>query len=315
MIFVRAIVSAALTAALPLAQLAAQPMPTAPAGERAAAVPQAEASGTSAARPALWKIADEDTTIYLFGTVHLLPADLGWRTGPIDAAFAEAGELVTEIDMTPAALAEVAPAMAAKGVLAEGESLRNLLSEEQRTAYEAGLARIGLPPAAFDRYKPWFAALGLLQTALAGTGFTGGQGAESVLEANVAQGVKRTALEAVSYQIEVLDGLPVEQQVAFLMSGAQDPQAASAMLSDLVKLWAAGDVEALGEEMNKALLSHPGLADRLLYARNANWAAWIDERMESPGTVFMAVGAGHLAGDLSVQDYLTKFGIAAVRVQ
>ncbi len=311
----RLVLSSVLIAALPLAQLAAQPSPAASTAVADTVPAPASAPTRAVARPALWKIADEDTTIWLFGTVHLLPADLDWREGPVNTALDSADELVTEIDMTPEALAKVAPMMASRGALPEGQSLRELMSEDQRAKYEAGMARIGLPENAFDRFKPWFASLAMLQTALAGSGFTDHQGAEKVLEANIADGVKRTALEAVSYQIEVLDGLPLDQQLAFLMSGAEDPAAAASMLGELVELWAAGNVDALGAEMNKALLSHPGLADRLLYARNANWATWIDARLEAPGTVFMAVGAGHLAGDLSVQDYLAKFEIEAVRVQ
>ena len=38
--------------------------------------------------PALWKVADEDTTIYLFGTVHALPKDVEWFRGPIAEAIA-----------------------------------------------------------------------------------------------------------------------------------------------------------------------------------------------------------------------------------
>ena len=30
------------------------------------------------AHPALWVVKDADTTIYLFGTVHLLPTDTDW---------------------------------------------------------------------------------------------------------------------------------------------------------------------------------------------------------------------------------------------
>ena len=44
-------------------------------------------------------------------------------------------------------------------------------------------------------------------------------------------------------------------------------------------------------------------------------AEWIGNRLEEPGTVFLAVGAGHLAGEGSVQDQLSANGIAAERLQ
>ena len=66
--------------------------------------------------------------------------------------------------------------------------------------------------------------------------------------------------------------------------------------------------------MNRSL-TDPALAKALLYDRNANWAECIDERLDTPGTVFIAVGAGHLAGEKSVQDYLAGRDIAVTRIQ
>ena len=63
-------------------------------------------------------------------------------------------------------------------------------------------------------------------------------------------------------------------------------------------------------------LTDEKLAEALLYSRNATWADWIEDRLETtPGTVFIAVGAGHLAGEKSVQDYLGQRGIQSERVQ
>ena len=61
-------------------------------------------------------------------------------------------------------------------------------------------------------------------------------------------------------------------------------------------------------------LEDPMLHKRLLTDRNARWAKWIDGRLKQPGTVFVAVGAGHLAGKDSVQRQLRKLGIKARRV-
>jgi hypothetical protein len=48
--------------------------------------------------------------------------------------------------------------------------------------------------------------------------------------------------------------------------------------------------------------------------RNVKWADWVGRRLEKPGIVFMAVGAGHLAGKDSVQSFLAKKGISAAKV-
>lgn len=272
----------------------------------------AEAPG----KPALWKVADEDTTIYLFGTVHMLPADVDWNSGPVNDALASADALVTEVDMTPENMAEMGAMFQQAGMLTTGGTLRDLMTEDQRATYEAGLAKLGIPAAAFDPLEPWAASLALLQVTTQASGFDPNRGVETVLESLTGDDVERVALETVEFQIAVFDELPIDDQVLFLLEGAEDPMEGIKVLNELVSEWAEGDVTALGNLMNAGLEASPLLADRLLYSRNANWAEWIEDRLDStPGTVFIAVGAGHLAGEKSVQDYLAQRDIETVRIQ
>ncbi|NQX94772.1 MAG: TraB/GumN family protein, partial [Erythrobacter sp.] len=129
---------------------------------------QAEASATTTAAaeatgPALWKVADEDTTIYIFGTVHMLPDNVEWNSGVVNKALASSDALVTEVDMNPEKMAAMGAMFQEKGMLTTGQTLRDLMSEEQRATYEAGLAKVGIPAAAFDPLEPWAAALALVQ--------------------------------------------------------------------------------------------------------------------------------------------------------
>ncbi|MGI9360936.1 MAG: TraB/GumN family protein, partial [Parasphingorhabdus sp.] len=47
--------------------------------------------------PALWVVKDEDTTIYLFGTIHILKPGLSWFDEAVKDAFDESEELVVEM--------------------------------------------------------------------------------------------------------------------------------------------------------------------------------------------------------------------------
>lgn len=273
---------------------------------------EVEVSGGS---PAMWKVADEDTTIYLFGTIHKLPEDIDWNTGTVHTALVTADELVTEIDMTPESIGTIAKTMLAKGVLPKGTTVRSLMTDDQRTVYEGGLAKLDLKPESFDRYEPWLAALQIAQTSTVKGGYGTGRGVEVVLESLVAADTKRSALETVDEQLAIFDELPMDDQIAFLLEGAEDPMKSVMALDKLVSLWASGKPEELGAAMNEALMAHPIIAERMLWDRNVDWADWIVTRLDEPGTVFMAVGAGHLAGDKSVQANLAERGIASTRVQ
>ena len=246
----------------------------------------------------------------------MLPDNVEWNSGVVNKALASSDALVTEVDMNPEKMAAMGAMFQEKGMLTTGQTLRDLMSEEQRATYEAGLAKVGIPAAAFDPLEPWAAALALVQVITQASGFTPDKGVETVLESLVGENVERLALETVEFQLSVFDELPIDEQLVFLLDSAEDPMAGITTLSTLVTEWAEGDVEELGNLMNEGLMESPNLANRLLYNRNANWAEWIDDRLETePGTIFIAVGAGHLAGAKSVQELLAEREIEVERIQ
>ena len=261
--------------------------------------------------PALWKVADEDTTIYLFGTVHVLPKDVEWFDGQIKSALSKSEELVTEVDTRKAA--ELAPQMVAAGTLPAGTTLRSLLSDDDRAKFETALNTLGVPPQAFDQYEPWFAALNLSMLPLLLDGWNPEAGVETVLHQAAGDNKKTGELESAQFQIDMFDKLPQETQIDYLNQIVAGLPAMKSTMDTIVQEWAEGDADAIGQIIS-------GTSDDQMYKivfsnRNANWAVWIDDRLDTPGIVFVAVGAGHLAGKDSVQDYLAARGIAVTRLQ
>lgn len=297
----------ALTAA-PFALFAANP---ALADHHAAT--ETAAAPAMAKGPALWKVADEDTTIYLFGTVHILPQGVEWYDATIADALTGSDMIVTEIPMDAASEAAMGQLAQAKGTLPAGTTLRSLLTPEQTVTYEAALAKLGAPPAAFDQFKPWLTGLTMSLLPLMQQGYTPGAGVEKVLLSKVGD-KPQGALETAEFQLGIFDGMDQAAQVAFLMDAIEGMDEAAPMLNRMVTEWADGNPDKLAEVMNEGM-DDPAVAEALLYSRNANWAEWIDTRLDEPGTVFIAVGAGHLAGTKSVQDYLAEKGITTMRVK
>ena len=296
--------------------------------------------------PALWKVADADTTIYLFGTVHVLPAEVEWYDAAIATALTGSDIIVTEIPMDPSSEAEMQQLTMAKGMLPQGTTLRSLLNDEQKTQYATALSKLGgmieaqqlagapaemiaqyqdakakgLVPdpgqalaANFDPMKPWLTGLTLSILPLMQQGYDLNSGVEKVLLAKVPN--KPTgALETAEFQLAIFDTMTQEAQIAFMMEAATGIDEVKSTLDRMVAEWAKGDADALADIMNEGM-SDPAVAEALLYSRNANWAEWIGMRLDTPGTVFIAVGAGHLAGPKSVQDYLAQKGIKVTRVK
>ena len=270
----------------------------------------APAMAQAAGGPALWQLADEDTTIYLFGTVHVLPQGIDWYDARIQQAFNASDELVTEVDVSNQAAFGAYIQQAA--TLADPAGLRGLMSADDRTQYEAALGALGLPPAALDGFEPWFAALNLSVLPLMQAGYDPTAGVEMALSA-IAGDKERKALETMEQQIAIFDGMEMAYQLTYLDATVESAAEVVPMVDEMVAEWLEGDAERLAEIMN-AEVDDDYLYHRLLIERNTNWVEWIEQRLDQPGVVFVAVGAGHLAGQGSVQDQLAQRGHVISRI-
>ena len=253
--------------------------------------------------PVLWTLKDEDTTLYIMGTVHLLRPDLEWRTPDIDAAIAAADTVVFEADTTsPEAGRDLMKFFTTQGLFNDGTQLTNLLTEGEAAQLKAALAEVDLPLEAVQPMRPWYAAINLSVMQMTQEGFDPSAGVEMKIEADAkAHGAAFNYLETVDQQLGEFAGLDNCAQVEFLMQSAAAMKQGTESLDLLVDEWADGDTVGLA-----ALLTSPDsfgskeAYDALLKNRNARWAPMIAAMLDEPGTRLIAVGAGHLVGDESV---------------
>ncbi|WP_375195419.1 TraB/GumN family protein [Sphingobium sp.] len=265
--------------------------------------------------PALWAVKDADTTIYLFGTVHVMKPGLDWFKDGVRSAFDRSGELVLEI-VEPDDQQALAATMAGKALARDGVKLSARLGSQERTRYQAAMSANGLPWQAFELFNPWMAGMALSVQPLEKLGYKSELGAEKLLTATARRsGKKIDALETIDEQLGYFAGLPMEQQVKFLNATVDGLPDMDREFARLVQHWQNGEPEKLAAEMNESLEATPELAEVLLIQRNARWAQWIKQRLTRPGTVFIAVGAGHLSGKGSVQAQLKTMGISSARVK
>ncbi len=266
------------------------------------------------ADPALWVLRDEDTTIYLFGTVHVLRPNLSWFDEAVRDAFNSADELRLELVM-PKNPAEMAPIVWRYAIDPQGRTMTSRLTDAQRTAYTAGMDAIGVPAVAVDQFEPWMIGLTLSQVLVQRAGYDANAGAERVLTAAAeAAGKPVTGFETVEEQIQLLDSTPESEQIDSVLQTVARHTELAALFDTLVNSWAAGTPDVTGNLMNMALATTPETARILLTDRNRRWAESLAARMAEPGTLFVAVGAGHLTGDTSVQHFLAERGLTVSRV-
>jgi uncharacterized protein len=266
--------------------------------------------------PALWEVRDKDTTVYLFGTIHLLPKDSRWRTPKFERAVQGSQSLVLETLVDTANPQQLAGVMAALGFSSGLPPIASRVPADKRPQLEAAIAKTQIPRPMFDRMETWAAAFTLLGVQFQTLGVEGEQGVEAVLRRSfTAAGKPVGQLETNQEQLTFFDRLPEDAQRQLLEGAIEKPEEMRAQFGDMLQAWLSGNVEKIGNSFNRDLKSSPELRAALLTRRNYNWSQWIERRMAQPGTVMVAVGAGHLAGDSSVQRYLQSRGYKVKRLQ
>ncbi|WP_363181639.1 TraB/GumN family protein [Sphingomonas quercus] len=261
-------------------------------------------------------MADADTTIYLFGTFHALPPGYAWEDATLKQAFTRADRLIIEtIVGDPQAMGALLFRLGTPATPLP--PLLDRVPAGKRAEFAEIVKRSGLPVAMLDRLETWAAAFLLVQPMMADLGITGSEGVEEKLKAAFEANSRPIGeLETVEEQLGYIDGLAEADQRAFLESFIEQASDMRAEFAAMLAAWARGDERAIADTFDKELKESPGLHQALLVRRNAHWANEIKARLDdTPGTILVAVGAGHLAGPDSVQEMLEQRGLVVTRVQ
>ena len=292
-----------------VAGLAAAWLAAFPAGA-AGAPPQSAppAAQVPAAGPALWVIRDADSTVYLFGTVHMLRPDTAWQTPRIMAAFDASTDIWFEVDE---AAADNSSSLVVAHGLSSGRSLSNRLSADERRALAEAAGRAGLTPDQVETFRPWLAGLTLGNAPMAAAGYDGAFGVESGLRERAAAGGKTLrGLETMEDQVRYLAALPEETELDLLRYMIQPPQVLVADLDASVAAWLVGDSAGVEQAATLAMRRQSeALYQALMVRRSVLLADHVQTVLEGSGVAFVALGAGYLAGDDSVGSVLEDRGI------
>jgi uncharacterized protein YbaP (TraB family) len=275
----------------------------------------AAAEAPARVKPAMWKVADADTTIYLFGTFHLLPKGVAWRTPAMDKALASSDALVMEIgDIDDQA--KLAGTLMNLGMSPNLPPLVERVPAAKKAELKALIAESGAPEAMLDKMETWAAGLILTGVTFQRLGLDPNAGVERSLVAPwKATGKPLEGLETAEQQFGFFDTLSEDAQRKFLVALLDSPEKAKSEFAAMLKAWETGDVAGIARTFDDETQMSSELRAALMAKRNARWAEWLKARMAKPGTLFVAVGAGHLAGPDSVLALLAANGLKVTRLQ
>src|SRR5262245_25405209 len=128
-------------------------------------------AGPALAEPAMWEVSDGDSKVWVFGSVHALPADFAWRTALFDEKLILADKVYFEADIGP--LGQIALGGKIAALMAEGadEPWLDRLTYDQRDSLAAGLAGSGFGLAQAAQMPPWLIVVLIEGKILQDTGY------------------------------------------------------------------------------------------------------------------------------------------------
>lgn len=269
-------------------------------------------AGAAMADPSLWHIEDEDSNVYIFGTVHILRPGLEWQSDEVMRAFESADTVYFEAPVNdPAEAAGMQQILMANALNPAGTTLSSLVSDEAWSQIEAFAPRVGVTAAQLEPLRPWLATIQLGVGFIMISGYDPQSGVEATLWPQANEAGKTLAyFETVEEQIGFFANLPQDIEVALLEETVADFETAPDQLDTLVAAWADGDQATIDNVMNAEMRADaPEVHDVIIVQRNHRWAGQIEDILDGSGTVFIAVGSGHLPGEEGVISLLRDRGI------
>lgn len=276
---------------------------------------------TARAAPALWAVRDHNSTIYLFGTMHILSPDTVWRTPEYDQALADSSVVWFETDV------EADAATVGRLMAKYGFDFKRPLKDKVSPATMARVRKAmkGFPGGSrmVEHMQPWIVAMIVGMAPAARSGMTSANGADMTISRDLTtDGQTVRFFETPEGQLRILADLPQDVQIQMLEDAVAVIDAAGPGEADAVDMdfgesaWVNGDIQLYGSAMAIAMRdSRPALYEALLSRRNQTWAAILAREMRGRGVQMVNVGALHLVGEDGLVALLRRRGFVVERIQ
>lgn len=268
--------------------------------------------------PLLWKVSDQDNSVYLLGSFHLLRASDYPLSPDVEAAFTDAESLMFELPPEEMNSPALGMQMMQAAQRQDGKVLKDDLDARTWTQLEAYAAKNGLPLANLSSFEPWFVGLtiSIIEMTRQGLDPKLGLDAHFMREAQTA-GKQSAGLEKAADQILLLDGMDAAEQRQFLKEALEQAEKGSVQTEKLHAAWRNGDARMLWEEMATEMKrDYPQLYQRINVDRNDNWVPKIEKRLTESRSddTLVVVGALHLLGKDGVVEKLRARGYRVERI-
>lgn len=267
--------------------------------------------------PAIWKITDSNSTLYLYGSVHLLADGVDWQRRDMQAAFDEVGTMYFEIPDSNKANLEATVLQREHGLYESGDRLSNHLDIPAQKHFAAAAYNVGLQPDRLGIFKPWLAN-DILSVAIAQEGGLKVENSvDTVMRAKArAAGKAIKTLDEMRTYIEAAALQPDWVQVEALEQSLKGFDTFAADLKQVNGAWLVGNDEWLAANLlEPAQKRSPEMYAALFTNRNEKWSQILDDFMQGDGNAMVVAGVGHMVGRGGLPSLMRELGYDVERVR
>ncbi len=261
----------------------------------------------------LWKIQSGSATVYLLGSIHLLKKNVYPLNETIENTYESSDTLVVEANINEIDKLDLTK-LTGRAFYQGDDHIEKHVSPETYLSIKKESETLGLPVELIRMQKPWFLALALQAMELVKLGYDPQYGVDFHFLAK-ARGKKRILeLESVEEQINLLSGFSEREQELFLLYTLKNLRSMDGQVEALVRAWASGDVQAIESIVSESALQDRAIAPifgKLFDERNLKMCSRIESYLNSTGSYFVIVGAGHLVGKRGIIELIKGKGYVA----
>ncbi len=262
----------------------------------------------------VWKVSNEDSHLFIGGTIHLLSPKDHPLPEAFSTAYKRADHVIFETDMEAMKNPTFAQKAALSMMYTDGRTLEKTLSNEAFNALSHYLAENNIPPATFMMFTPTGVMLTLTVMEYQKLGMVQEAGVDTVMHKQAKQDKKTISfLETPDEQLRFLTNMAIGDEDEMILYTLEEIHRMPTMINTMKNAWRSGDLSTLNTAyMNDLKKDFPSTYNMLIKDRNDKWLPKIErmlvDKEHQSGIELVLVGALHLTGKDGVLTQLEKKG-------
>ena len=256
-----------------------------------------------------WEVTGKHNTVYLLGSIHLLPGKDRELPAVADAAYRDAETIIEEIDVFASGAELASTAMLNLQRLPEGKTLDAVLGPMLHARLHEVATPLRINVDSLARTQPWYVALTVIQAQLAQAGLNSADGVDYQIALRAQRDRKPLrGLETAVEQLSIFAGMSLADQAEFLRATLEEPDIA-AEVTQIAAVWRRGDLKQLEALLRSGAEESPEFFKQLTTDRNLRWLPQIEAMLADPKDDYLVVtGALHMVGDMGLVELLRRKG-------